>query len=525
MHAPLASSLSLRDIYRVAFRHKKKFLAFFALAMTATTLATLLARKTYLSEGKLFVRLGRENVGLDATTTLGEAPAVAIPFSREAEMNSTVELLHSRVLAERVVDALGPETILGPGYDTPLSFILAQFSLGQGPDAPSAEGRAFDKPPRLTARDKAILKFEKRRGVGAAKASNVIYVSYEARHPALAQAVLAQFIEEYLKEHARVHRTPGTRQFLTEQTKRLRRELAAKEEQLRALKERTGIASPAERRTILVARVGRLEDELLQAEATLAATLAEARRLRASMRGVAHLPMIGRATGLQNSAADSVRQQLYDLQLMERELSSKYTPEHPEVAQVRRQIAGVQALVNRQTEAEEEAPKGENADAAPDAPEEFLAREPLLASIQVKTDRLRAQLTEARAELRQLNDDNLKIARLEREVALREASYRKYVESLEQATIDQSLRDERITNVNVAEPATYAPKPVRPDTLLNLALGFGLALTGGAALVLLSEYLDHSLKTPEDVESRLGVPALAVIPRMSRKQLILNGKN
>lgn len=518
MNAPLASSLSPRDVCRVAFRHKKKFLAFFALTLTATALATFLARKTYRSESKLFVRLGRENVGLDATTTLGEAPSVAIPYSREAEMNSTVELLRSRVLSERVVDALGPETILGPGHDSPLSYLLAQFSLAERPAEDVSEGSEFDQPPRLTPRAEAILKFEKRRDIGTAKTSNVIYVSYEARHPALAQAVLAKFLEEYLKEHVRVHRTPGSRQFLAEQTERLRRELIAKEERLRALKERTGIASPVEQQTILVARVGRLEDELLQAEAMLAAKLAEARRLRDSLRGIDELPLIGRATGLQNSAADNVRGQLYTLQLAERELLAKYTAEHPEVKRLRRQIAGVQALVNDQAAADDEADEA-------GAPDDLLAREPLLASIQAKADRLRGQLAAARSELRQLSDDKLKIARLEREAALAEASYRKYVESLEQATIAQALRDEQITNINVVEPATYAPKPVRPNTLLNLAFGLGLALAGGAALVVLAECLDHSLKTPEDIESHLGVPALAAIPRLSRKQLILNGRN
>src|SRR5579863_4613029 len=64
---------SMRDVYRIIFRHQRKMLAFFLLTMAVATGIALFYPKSYRSEAKLFVRLGRENVGLDATTTLGSA--------------------------------------------------------------------------------------------------------------------------------------------------------------------------------------------------------------------------------------------------------------------------------------------------------------------------------------------------------------------------------------------------------------------------------------------------------------------
>lgn len=62
----------------------------------------------------------------------------------------------------------------------------------------------------------------------------------------------------------------------------------------------------------------------------------------------------------------------------------------------------------------------------------------------------------------------------------------------------------------VAEPASYA---ARPRVSLNLALGAVVGLVVGLGLAFFIEYLDTSVKTMEDVESLLGVPVLAIIPK------------
>ncbi len=62
MTETLQPAISLRDACRVFFRHRAKVCFFFVSVMLLVTLGTLLSRRIYQSEGKLLVRLGRENV-------------------------------------------------------------------------------------------------------------------------------------------------------------------------------------------------------------------------------------------------------------------------------------------------------------------------------------------------------------------------------------------------------------------------------------------------------------------------------
>ena len=100
------SGPTLRDIYCALFRHKRKAIAFFLAVMTLVTLLTIFSPRVYRSEGTLFVRLGRENMTLDPTVTLGQEPTVAMSQSRENEINSVAEILQSRQLIEKVVDLI-----------------------------------------------------------------------------------------------------------------------------------------------------------------------------------------------------------------------------------------------------------------------------------------------------------------------------------------------------------------------------------------------------------------------------------
>ena len=193
------------DVARFVWRHKGKILLTFLAGIVGTVAYLSLAERTFRSEAKLLVRIGRESITLDPTATTGQF--VAMAESRESDMHAVEELLASRSSAEKIVDQFGPEVILEkrPGQKS-LSERLAWLN-------------AYNLNPLrvYSLRDKAIKAVQKNLGVSAGKKSNVLSVSYKSSDPQLAHDVLEALLAAAREEHIQVHRTTGSQAFFESQ--------------------------------------------------------------------------------------------------------------------------------------------------------------------------------------------------------------------------------------------------------------------------------------------------------------------
>ena len=466
------------DVRLALKRYRKKGLLFFSVTLSITVLFVLFAPRQYRSEGKLFVRLGRENSTLDATATLGQNPIVAVPLSRENEINSEVEILQSRALIEKVVDALGPEKIVGKAD-----------------------------------REKAVRRVSKRLQVEAAKKSSVIAIDYRGPTPELCQAVTAKLMDIYLEEHARLNRTHGSYKFFVEQTDRLREELSRREAGLRDLKNQTGLAYPAVQRKQLVTRIGRLEDDLLHAEELRSVEEANVRRLQALQASMPEA-QVKETTGFGDEGTNRMRERFYALQLREKEAQSKYTDNHPIMRQLHEQTAAAREILKQEEKTLKQVTR-EPGRLHQEAALALLAAEPKLASLEARSARLQTQLATVRRELSTLNDNELLVAEAQREVDLLEKNYAKYSANLEQSRIDQQLEVQQMSNISVVQPASFEPKPVSPRVLLSLALGFLAATFGGLGLPLAIDQFERPTRTVKS-NGNGKTPLHDAIPRLRR---------
>jgi uncharacterized protein involved in exopolysaccharide biosynthesis len=480
MSQPAESGLSLRGLSRSVFRHKRKVAGFFIATMTLVTVTVLLLPRGYRSEAKLFVRLGRENVMLDPTTTLNQAPVVAVPQSRENEINSVIEILRSRPLLEQVVDRVGADAILGTG-DLPENFGSKPVST----TPPAAESSRQ--------RDRAVRVLGRKIEVDAVKKSNIIVITYDGPSPEIAQAVVSTLADLSLERHARLNRTPGAQKFLAEQAERLRTELTRSEVQLKDLQNRTDLFALAEQKQLIVARLGKLEEELAHTSAALAEAEAEVKQLSEARAGLPETQVTARTKGMPNEAADRMREQLYVLQLKELDLLGRHPANHPEVRLIREQVAAAKEIFEREQRGREQVTTGPGR-LHEEAQLLLVRRQPAVAALRAKETHLKGQLECERLALRRLNENGLRVTALQREVDLQAARYRKYSENLEQARIDRALEEERISNINVVQPATFDAQPVKPRRMLLLAAGLLLALAGSLGLAWLADWWERSLE-------------------------------
>lgn len=467
------------------WRHKGKILLVWAVGMVLTLAYLSLATRKFQSEAKLFVRLGRESVTLDPTATTGQI--VSIAETRESEVYAVQELLTSRGLAENVVDQFGPEVILEkPGNSSPSSIKkwlsrLEPFNLN---------------PLRVySLRDKALKAFKKNLRVSAANKTSVVTLAYDAEDPKFAQAVLESLLVVARDEHLKAHRTKGSQEFFVEQSVMLKEHLAELERQLRDLKSTTGLASLTTQRELELERMASMEADLVRAKAELDSAEAEVAHRQRGLSDTPAMVVTQRATGLPQTASQTLREKLYDLEVKEQELAAKFTDKHPQLAQIREQLSQARAVVEDE-ETPEQVTVGIN-EAHQAAELAVQERRASVASLSARSQALETAVASARSELKNLNDSELEIVRLEREIELAQANYRKYAENLEEARINQELEVAKISSLNIMQPPSFSETPISPQPLITLAVGFVLSSLGGLGMALFAHgRASHSMSVP-----------------------------
>lgn len=547
-HAAPRPSAPLRAFLRTLFRHKKKSALWFIVTVGGVGLWTLYGPKTYRSDAKLFVRLGRESVTLDPTATTGQV--VSVTESRESEMNSIYEMLHNRALFEAVALEVGPEEILGlPRHD---GKTIVAVAVADGADAAPAEASAAESTLGQQAAalgrravaslmsaargaenatadallvDRAVRKLETSLHLAAVRKSSIISVSCDANSPQLAQRITQALIDRYLEQHARMNRIQGSHDFFTEQTRFLSDDLRQREEELRDLKNQLNIGSLDLQRELLLRRLGDTEIELRQTEAEIASTEAHVAALRERLTELPAMLVKEETTGHANQAADEMRNQLYTLQLKEAELLTKYQEDYYLVQNIRRQIAEAKAILDRESDPRTQVTRSTNR-LHEELQLAMLTAQSQLAREKAKSQALGEQLAAGRKELETLNSNAVRLTELQRELELQDVKYRKYADNLEQARIDQALETNRISNINMVQPPTLALKPVKPKKLMNLALGLAMGVLGAVGLALVAEQLDPTIGTPEAAEELTGAPTVAQVPHSREliRTLVARGK-
>ncbi len=512
----------VRDFLFVLFRHKKKILFVFFLLIIGATWFIMRMPDIYQSRATLLLRPGRESVTDPIFQDTGQV--MGRSMKREQEIQSEIQIIKSQDVAQKVLDKIGgPDVILA-------ALEKEKKGSGQGESSPSFFSKfkgwlkSLLKPifgklrgPKLGKRERALKILMDKLEVSNPKDTNNIEIHFEFLDPALSQKVLSALIDVYKVKHLEVHKTQGSLAFFEEQSQKLRKELDAAEEALRQYKIKSGYSSLTAMRDSLLQRLGDLRMEYSKNLSELEGTKAKVVELKATLAPQPEMVTTSKSKGGTGwTAAERMREKLFELELKRLDLLSRYSNESTIVKEVEAQIAQAKKIIAGEG-VQEYATQGLNP-IRQQLQQDLLSSMAQQASLEARTSILEKQWKKAQEELKamdtRINEADFTVAQLTRKITLLKENYQRYMTNREQARIAEDLEKRRISSISVIQPPTLPLRPSKPKRLQNLILAFLLAIFGGIGTAYAFEFMDDTIRKPEEIETKLGVPLLAVIPKV-----------
>ena len=170
---------------------------------------------------------------------------------------------------------------------------------------------------------------------------------------------------------------------------------------------------------------------------------------------------------------------------------SQYGPNFPKVQRLQSQLKEMEAAADKEKKSVIARLESEYREA--------LQREQLLTQA----------LDQQKAEVNQMSERMVQYSILKREAEANKALYDGLLTKLKEAGISAGLRS---SNIRVVDPAMVPTSPARPAKTRNIVFAFLIGLVGGIGLALLREYMDNTIKSPDDIETLARLPSLAVVP-------------
>lgn len=449
MNSEATRNWTLRELKTVLFAHWKLITAFVFLSTIGILVGLYFYPPTFQSEAKLFVRLGRENVGLDSTAAAGQT--VSLNATREADINSVMEHLESRSIIEKLLDRM-------PELSTP----QAEFE-----------------------RELAIEKLSKRLRVTSPRQSYVIRVQFEGDSPQQAKKALEAMLDIFLEEHMLVTRNRGSFEFFEEQTNDLKEQLEQATAKLRDTKNSYNMVSFEGRRKALEEELARVERESAQTSESLVSTKAKLNSMREKLATLPPSLVRQMVSGQPSDGLAAMRDRLFQVEAREKELSARKTPKHPEVIAAKAQSQSLRKVI------ESETPKQSSSTLAIVASEESSVK-----ALDAKLTSLKSYNQRLLNDLMTLNEQEAIVSEAERKVKHLEAEYLTNIQRREQARIDEAMQSNKISNVSVMQQPTFDRIPASPKKKLILIGGFIFSLMIACGIAFMIEYFREPTNLP-----------------------------
>src|SRR5271155_4013216 len=454
----------LLDYLIILRKHQWLILTFLLTVVTVVTIASFKMKPVY--EAAARVEVDKESS--QNTLPFQDESAYDEYVDMDSYLETQTKILESETLAFQTIKSLD----LGRSPE-----------FGGGPNAlATVQGGAGSRRPAILS---AFLG-----GLSVKRVPNtrLIEVRFEAEDPQLAAQIVNAHIQNYIEENFRSK---------YDATTRASNWLSAELEELRIKVEKSEDARIAYERQNQIWEIDDKKDITSQKLTDLSKAVTDAQTTMAEKEALYRMAISGNVDALPASRENVVVQ---DLLKRKSELDENYAdavnlygPNYPKV----------QRLAAQQKEVEGDLEK---------------ARKTIIESVEQEfnTTRQRVELLQEavdkqKGEANDLAEKLVQYHILQHDAESNKALYDGLLQKLKEAGITAGLRS---SNIRVVDPALAPASPSRPQKSRNILLAVLVGFVGGVGLALFREYLDNTVKSPDDIEALAGLPSLAVVPSL-----------
>ncbi len=474
------AGFDLAVYWRLALKHRILILGCFFGALVIGTALTLLMTPIYTAQTTL--QINRESDRVFSSDDV--APRESMTQGEEF-FQTQYGLLRSRSLAERVIENLGlarsDETLKALGIEPP-------------PATGTAANQASSR------RAAALEAVQENLSVSPVRGSRLVAVGFDNPNPVISARIANGFAENFIQANLdrKFESSAYAREFLEERIAQTKGRLESAERELVAyassqqiiniIEPGSGDANNGSTQSLTSNNL--VATNMALADARAARVAAEERWRSARTSALMTVPEV-----LQNPAIQRLAEQRAVLSATYEQKLSVYQPDFPEMVQLKAQIdesdGQIAALANN-----------------------------IRRSIQVQFETassqersLQSQVTVLTGEVLDLRNRSVQYNILQRELDTTRTLYEGLLQRYKEVGVTGSVT---ANNISIVDRASPPEKPSKPNLILNIALAAVLGLGLGLVAAFVLEALDETLATPDDVENKLGVSVLGVIPLLDK---------
>ncbi|MCU0714104.1 MAG: P-loop NTPase, partial [Pirellula sp.] len=501
----------------IPFMYKTMILGFVLLGVMLAWLLILVLPRGYESQAKLMVRVGRESVSLDPSATT--SATLMLQKTQEEEVISALEVLGSRRIADLVTEKLGANAIIEgvlpkEGAGTEEKSSLFRDIAKQGSDwlwnVLWATGIKDD----ISDHELAVMVLQKTLSIHSPKRSTVIVVDATSKTPEMAQAIVRTATETFMEEHLKVSRVDGSFTFFEKQTmeaESLLNELVAKRAKFMQDRQMVSIEAGKE---LLQQQLSGIDRDLVVATGELEQAKSEIEDLGSKVKDTDDEVVAAKVAG-SDTTWSGMRQQVYELELQEQNLAAQLTADHPKLIQIREQLSGAREILgNLRSERVDENKTPNPVKTA--LYQELQRQETKLVGLNSIIETKQSQKTEMENQIERLLEDERSLTQMDRDIRVLETKFQVMREKLEEARVIEGLQEQKVSNIHIFQPASFVERAATPNKKLLAAGCLFFGVFAGLSLCFVRQGLSPTLRTAEQIESRLGCNVVAQIPNFGK---------